>query len=174
MPESHTSVNLASKIKAVLNEFHLISKVEVCVHDNARNMECAGALCPEQSDLGCFGHRLQLCLKPALETQTLYPKITKKNDSILLLKDYEWEMLSDMSNVLKDFSEVTTYMCSEKYVSVSQIYSIICGLLGKRLVINEDDSSAVRRTKDSFREELYRRYKPSENETAKSVPVRRQ
>lgn len=83
-------------------------------------------------------------------------------------------MLSDMSNVLKDFSEVTTYMCSEKYVSVSQIYSIICALLGKRLVINEDDSSAVRRTKDSFREELYRRYKPSENETAKSVPVRRQ
>lgn len=103
MPESHTGVNLASKIKAVLNEFHLISKVEVCVHDNARNMECAGALCPEKSDLGCFGHRLQLCLKPALETQTLYPKITKKNDSILLLKDHEWEMLSDMSNVLKDF-----------------------------------------------------------------------
>lgn len=47
MPESHTGVNLAPKIKAVLNEFHLISKVEVCVHDNARNMECAGALCPE-------------------------------------------------------------------------------------------------------------------------------
>lgn len=44
----------------------------------------------------------------------------------------------------------------------------------KGLFINEDDSSAVRRTKDSFREELYRRYKPSENETAKSVPVRRQ
>lgn len=42
MPESHTGVNLAPKIKAVLNEFHLISKVEVCVHDNARNMVIKG------------------------------------------------------------------------------------------------------------------------------------
>lgn len=58
-------------------------------------------------------------------------------------------------------------MCSEKYVSVSQIYPIICGLLRKSLVINEDDSSSVRRTKDSIREELNRRYKPS----AKSIPV---
>lgn len=85
----------------------------------------------------------------------------KKNESTLLLKDHELEMLSDMSNVLKDFSAVTTYMCSEKYVSVSQIYSIICGLLRKSLVINEDDSSSVRRTKDSIREELNRRYKAS-------------
>lgn len=38
MPESHTGVNLASNLKSVFNEFHLISKVEVCVHDNARNM----------------------------------------------------------------------------------------------------------------------------------------
>lgn len=59
-------------------------------------------------------------------------------------------------------------MCSEKYVPVSQIYLIICGLLRKSLVINEDDSSSVRRTKDSIREELNRRYKPS----AKSIPGR--
>lgn len=77
MPESHTGVNLASKIKAVLNKFHLISKVEVCVHDNARNMECAGALCPELSDLGCFVHTLQLCLKPFLKTQTLSKLLAK-------------------------------------------------------------------------------------------------
>lgn len=64
----------------------------------------------------------------------------KKNDSTLLLKDHEWEMLSDMSNVLKDFSAVTTYMCSDRYVSVSQIYPNICRLLRKSLVINEADS----------------------------------
>lgn len=90
----------------------------------------------------------------------------KKNDSTLLLKDHEWEMLSDMSNVLKDFSAVTTYMCSDRYVSVSQIYPNICRLLRKSLVINEADRTAVRRTKDSIREELNRRYKPS----AKSIP----
>lgn len=52
-------------------------------------------------------------------------------------------MLFDMFNVLKDFLEVIIYMCSEKYVFVLQIYLIICGLLGKRLVINEDDSFVV-------------------------------
>lgn len=59
-------------------------------------------------------------------------------------------MLSNMyvSNVLKDFSEVTTHMCSEEYVSVSQIYPIICGLLRKTLVITEVDSSAAHLTKD--------------------------
>lgn len=41
-------------------------------------------------------------------------------------------MLFDMFNVLKDFLEVIIYMCSEKYVFV-----------GKRLVINEDDSFVV-------------------------------
>lgn len=49
----------------------------------------------------------------------------------MLFKDHEWEMLSDMSNVSKNFSELTIYMCSEKYVSVSQIYLIICGLCGQ-------------------------------------------
>lgn len=34
-------------------------------------MKSTGSLCPEWSDLGCFGHTLQNCLKPALETQTL-------------------------------------------------------------------------------------------------------
>ena len=30
-------------------------------------MESAGNLCEDWSDLGCFGHTLQLCLNPALE-----------------------------------------------------------------------------------------------------------
>lgn len=53
-----------------------------------------------------------------------------------------------LSNLLKDFSEVTTYMCSEEYVSVSQIFPIICGLLRKTLVITEVNSSAAHRKKD--------------------------
>ena len=32
----------------------------------------------------------------------------KKGNSSLFLKYHEWEILSDLSNVLKDFSEVTT------------------------------------------------------------------
>lgn len=97
-------------------------------------------------------------------------KITKENDSTLLLKGHEWEMMSEMFNVLKDFSVLTTNMCSEKYMSVSQIFLINCGLLLKSLVINEDDNSAVRRTKGSIWEELNRGYNPSENETVKKLP----
>lgn len=51
-------VNLVLKIKVVLNEFYLISKVEVGVYDNVCNMECVGVFCLEQSDFGCFGYRL--------------------------------------------------------------------------------------------------------------------
>ena len=97
-----------------VSEFDLDGKVQTCVHDNARNIECAGNLCEEWTDLGCFGHTLQLCVKPALELPTvsktvarsrpggiqrrwcwrdwrviidimLDPTVTKKNDAGLLL-----------------------------------------------------------------------------------------
>ena len=50
-----------------VSEFNLDGKVETCVHDNARNMESAGNMWEDCSDLGYFGHTLQLCLKPAFE-----------------------------------------------------------------------------------------------------------
>ena len=46
-------------------------------------------------------------------------KFTKKADVMLLPKDHELEIMSDISTVLKDLSEVTTYMCVEKHVSLS-------------------------------------------------------
>lgn len=42
MFESYMGVNLVLKIKVVLNEFYLISKVEVCVYDNVCNMVIKG------------------------------------------------------------------------------------------------------------------------------------
>ena len=49
----------------------------VSVHDNARNMECARSMCDEWSDLGCFGHTLQLCIKPVLDLPTVSKVVAK-------------------------------------------------------------------------------------------------
>ena len=45
-----------------------------------------------------------------------------------LPKDHEWDLMSDLSTVLGDLSEVATYMCSEKKLSLSEVYPIVCGL----------------------------------------------
>ena len=65
--------NLTKKLKDCVSEFDLNDKIETLVHDKTRNMECAGELFEEWSDLGCVGHTLQLCVKPALEL----PSVTK-------------------------------------------------------------------------------------------------
>lgn len=59
--------------------------------------------------------------------------VTKKNDAALLVKESEWDIVSDVSTVLGALTEVTTYMCAEKDVSCSDIYPIVCGLLSDTL-----------------------------------------
>lgn len=54
MPERHTDVNLANKLKNCASEFGIKTKMESVVHDNAGNMECASNLCEEWRDAGCF------------------------------------------------------------------------------------------------------------------------
>ena len=239
MPERHTGENLAIKLTNCVSEFGLDNKIGTCVHDNARNMECAGDKCTEWGDLGCFAHTLQLCIKPVLElptvsktvakcrklvghfkhsttltaemrkrqkmlsvpehvlvqdvatrwnsTQTMMErlyeqrrvltdimldsKFTKKTESVLLPKDHEWDVICDLSSVLKDLTQVTTYMCTEKDVSCSQIYPIVCGLIRNTLNVNVNDTPLIRKVKDTIASDLRRRYKPSEIETARTTPI---
>jgi len=98
-------------------------------------------------------------------------KFTKKAEVMLLPKDHEWEIMSDISTVLKDLSEVTTYICVEKHVSLSQVYPIVCGLIKKSLKLHDNDSSVVRKVKETISGELKRRYRPFDNETANNIPV---
>ena len=237
MPERHTGENIANRLKDCVEEFSVEGKVETCVHDNARNMESAGNMCEEWSDLGCFGHTLQLCIKPALEVPKvahvvsrsrklvghfkhsttltaemkkrqrsmgvkehvliqdvatrwnstydmmerlseqrrvisdilLDPTITKKSDSALNLTDSEWDLLSDLCEVLSAFSDVTTYMCTESAVSVSEVLPIVCGLVNNHLCASEEDRPTVAKVKEVVREDLHRRYQPASNSTAGSV-----
>lgn len=55
--------------------------------------------------------------------------VTKRSDVYMLLKESEWESLSDISNVLEKLTQITTYMSTESMVSASVIYPIVCGLL---------------------------------------------
>ena len=77
MPERHTGENLANKLLDCASEFELENKVESVVHDNARNMQSASDKCEDWGDIGCFGHTLQLCVKPALELQNVSKIVSK-------------------------------------------------------------------------------------------------
>jgi len=239
MPERHTGENLVNKLKSAVSECNLDGKVSTVVHDNARNINSAGVKCPEWDDLNCFGHTIQLCIKPSLEIpavskliararklvghfkhsttvmaemrkrQKLFElpqheliqdvatrwnssqmmlerlceqrrvvtdvmldtKMTKKNDVHMLLKDHEWDTMSEVSCVLKQLSNVTTYMCLEKDVSSSVMYPIVCGLLKKHLTTVEGESPLIRKMMESIANELKTRYNPFDKEIASSQPV---
>ncbi|XP_053382048.1 E3 SUMO-protein ligase ZBED1-like [Mercenaria mercenaria] len=200
-------------------------------------MDCAGKLCEDWGDLGCFGHTLQLCLKPAMELTAvskvisrcrklvghfkhsttltaemrerqkamgvpehtlvqdvvtrwnstyqmmtrlveqrrvvsdilLDPKLSKKEDSVLNLKEYEWDLIGELSDILRPLADTTEYMCTERCVSVSEIYPIVCGLVNRRLVTSNTDSNTASRVKEVIREDLMRRYQPSSDTAAESA-----
>lgn len=55
--------------------------------------------------------------------------VTKKADVYMLLKDNEWDSLSELSDVLGKLTKVNTYMSSDSVVLTTVIYPIVCGLL---------------------------------------------
>ena len=218
--------NLANRLKDCVQEFNIEGKVKTCVHDNARNMEATGNMCDDWSNLGCFGHTLQLCLNPGLElpkvahvvsrsrklvghfihsmTLTaemknrqgsmgvkehvliqdvatrwnstydmmarlseqgrmisdilLDPTLTKKSDSALNLTHLEWNLLCDLCEVFGMFSDVTTYMCTEKAVSASGVLPIVCELINDHLRASEEDRPTVAKVKEVIGEDLQCRY----------------
>lgn len=95
-------------------------------------------------------------------------RVTKKNDKGLLPKE---DVICDLSTVLRDLTDVTTFMSTEQNVFCSHIYSIVCGLLRNNLSLNDDDSVMVRRAKETLGEEIERRFQPAALSSAKSVPV---
>jgi hypothetical protein len=62
-------------------------------------------------------------------------------------------------------------MCSEKNVSLSEVYPIVCGLLRKSLKVLDSDGNVIRKAKKLISEELKGRYQPSDIKTASSTPV---
>lgn len=71
MPEGHIAENIATRLKDSVAMFNLLGKVHACEHDNAGN------LCEEWADVSCFGHTLQLCVKPAIDIQSVSKTVAK-------------------------------------------------------------------------------------------------
>ncbi|XP_052806300.1 E3 SUMO-protein ligase ZBED1-like [Mya arenaria] len=74
--EQATSVSLTTDTWTS-NSTESFITVECCVHDNARNIQKAGTLCPEWGDHSCFAHTLQLCIKPFLELPSVSKVLSK-------------------------------------------------------------------------------------------------
>lgn len=90
--------------------------------------------------------------------------VTKRSEAYMLLKESEWESLSDILNVLEKLTQVTTYMSTESMVSASVVYHIVCGLLKNHLC--GSDSSIVSKIKQAIASELQSRFQPDHLETA--------
>lgn len=62
---SHTSVNLATKIKEITDSYELSDKILLVVSDNASNI--VGAITELQwKKFGCFAHTIHLVVTDAL------------------------------------------------------------------------------------------------------------
>ena len=72
MPERHTGINIAERLKEAVREWHITpEKVVAVVRDNAANMVLAIATIGEWNGLGCFGHTLQLAVNAGLNLSTI-------------------------------------------------------------------------------------------------------
>ncbi|KAH3796879.1 hypothetical protein DPMN_150456 [Dreissena polymorpha] len=67
-------------------------------------------------------------------------KFMKKSDAGLLLKDYEWEIVSELSDCPSVLTDATAYMYSESNVSCYVIYPMVCGIINTCLVVEDTDS----------------------------------
>ena len=70
-PEHHTAANIVSKVKQVMEEFHLeVDRLLAVVHDQCSNMQLAGEMfkeeCENCQNISCRAHRLQLCIEEGL------------------------------------------------------------------------------------------------------------
>ncbi|KAJ4929913.1 hypothetical protein JOQ06_018933 [Pogonophryne albipinna] len=76
MPERHTAVNIAQRLKETIEEWDLV--VFCTIHDNASSMNLAMELCEQfPHHLGCAGHTIQLAINAGLHL----PEIAKTTDA---------------------------------------------------------------------------------------------
>ncbi|CAC5390080.1 unnamed protein product [Mytilus coruscus] len=101
----------------------------------------------------------------------LVEKVIKKVDvDVFLPKDHECELMNDLSTVVMDLSDVTTYMCSEYSVSFSGVVPIVCGLLRTSSKVLDPDGVIIRKRKDVISDELNHRNQQFDMKTACSTP----
>ena len=97
--------------------------------------------------------------------------ISKADDKHFDLKEDQWDLISQMVNVLKPLQMATTVFSLEQNISCSIVYPVVNGLLVNHLASTESDLPAVKRFKQSVASELRCRFNPLSPSTAKSLPA---
>ncbi|KAJ8381424.1 hypothetical protein SKAU_G00022020 [Synaphobranchus kaupii] len=145
MEERHTAENLRTALTTIIAEWvGDSSKVSAVVHDNTANIVKANDGCCILSDR----------------------TVTKPSDARNLeLRDEYWRTMEEITPVLKLLEVATTATCGERAVSLSVVYSVVCGLMNEHLRPSEENSISFNTFVNAVRKSLEDRFKPSDRET---------
>uniref|UniRef100_A0A182N6P6 BED-type domain-containing protein n=1 Tax=Anopheles dirus TaxID=7168 RepID=A0A182N6P6_9DIPT len=105
--EKHSSENIANWLNSIMDKFKITDKVCAIVTDNASNMKFYVNKDPVISSLALLG--------------------IKNN-----LKDKDWKIIEESSNILKFFDLITKEVSSEKTITLSKI-KVIANLIETKL-----------------------------------------
>ena len=239
MPECHTEVNTAERLRLAAEEWKIIDRVSCLVDDNASNVTLKASNMEGWGHFGCFAHTLQLCVQYGLNdsaisrltaqcrklvshfnhsvvaTTALKEKqkqfsiaehhlvqdvstrwnstffmferlveqhwaiyavlhdenVTSSDHCVLDLKPEQWDLIQQLTVVLKPLQVATTALSGELKVTVSLIYPVVNGLLSNHLNVGSQDVPTVQRFKETVRKELSSRFCPDSLETATEIHV---
>jgi len=90
-------------------------------------------------------------------SSVLTDKNVSKKKGFAPLTETQWEILSNLKELLQPFDAATTYVSGEKYVTVSALPSLISGLCSK-MTIQEDDPAYVKLFKETALRQLHDRW----------------
>ena len=97
--------------------------------------------------------------------------ITSSDHRVLDLKSEQWELIQQLTVVLKPLQVATTALSGEFKATVSLIYPVVSGLLSNHLNVSSQDVLTVQRFKETVREELSSHFCPNSLKTATEIPV---
>ncbi|XP_063399690.1 E3 SUMO-protein ligase ZBED1-like [Mytilus trossulus] len=159
MPERHTGENLSERLKSTISEFELDGKIVSSVHDNARNMNCASEKC-DFDDMRCFGHTIQLCIKPCLEIPAI-AKLTSRARKLVGHFKHSTTITAEMRKRQKLFGLRQNELIQDVVTKWNSTQLMIERLCEQRRVITD-----VMLDTTVTKKKLITRFKPYDIETA--------
>ncbi|KAJ8364707.1 hypothetical protein SKAU_G00135380 [Synaphobranchus kaupii] len=193
MPERHTAVNIAQRLKETIEEWGL--NVFCTIHDNASSMNLAMeilahcALKKRQEQLGIKVNKLQNdCATRWNSTFTMLERLNEQRIPVqavltdetatklnirrsLSMRESQWELIEQLIPVLRPLAKATTIMCAESHVGMSFIYPVLLNVADNTLRVRESDLAATRSFKDTVRKQLITRFKLESGGLADSIPI---
>lgn len=90
-------------------------------------------------------------------SSVLVDRSSSKKSGVLALTECQWEILSNLKELLQPFDAATTYVSGETYITASSLPSLIHGICVK-MTAEEDDPAYVKRFKETALTQLHDRW----------------